>query len=53
MKHILIALGILLPTLATAYPNPNVALQIDTGDLVETLLPQPQMPPMIVAENDE
>ena len=50
MKHVLLAIALLAPTLAAAYPNPNVNAALSAGDLVNSVLTQPLPAPMIVAD---
>lgn len=50
MKHVLLAIALLAPTLATAYPNPNINAALSAGDLVNSVLTQPLPAPMIVAD---
>ncbi len=49
MKHTLIALLLLLPVAAFAYPNPNVPNGQSAGDIVDTVLPQPSTGPVVAS----
>ena len=51
MKHVLLALALLVPTFAAAYPNPNVSAALSAGDLVDSVLTQPKPTPLILADN--
>lgn len=51
MKHVLLALALLAPTFAAAYPNPNVTASLSAGDLVDSLISQPTTLPLILADS--
>lgn len=51
MKHVLLTIALLTPAWAAAYPNPNVSLAVDAGDLVDSLLSQPRSAPLILADS--
>jgi len=47
MKYAILFFALVAPSLAAAYPDPNIALQISAGDLVDTMISQP-MPTQII-----
>ena len=52
MKQVLLALALALvaPTLAAAYPDPNVTFAISAGELVDTVWTQPKPASLILAD---
>ncbi|MCR9107773.1 MAG: hypothetical protein NXH94_02645 [Rhodobacteraceae bacterium] len=48
MKHTVIALLVLLPVAAVAYPDPNVSQPLGAGDLVNSILSQPESGTIVV-----
>ncbi len=50
MKHSLVAILLLVPGLAMAYPNPNVTLATSAGALVDTMWSQPVTAPLTMAD---
>ena len=47
MKYAILFFALVAPSFAAAYPDPNIALQISAGDLVDTMISQP-MPTQII-----
>jgi hypothetical protein len=50
MKTLLFALALLVPGLASAYPQPNVTLKQSTGQMVDMIWIQPIGTPVVVAD---
>ncbi len=48
MKHAVIALFVLLPAVVAAYPDPNVSQPLGSGDLVNSILSQPESGTIVV-----
>ena len=51
MKYTLLAFALLVPGIATAYPNPNVSATLSAGEIVESVWTQPKPTPLVLAEN--
>lgn len=50
MKTLLIAAALLVPNLALAYPNPNIALSLSSGEMVNSIWTQPYVAPTVLAD---
>ncbi|WP_439121860.1 hypothetical protein [Marivita sp.] len=50
MKHTLSAILLLLPSLAAAYPDPNVTAAPSSGDVIKSILSQPTTDPLVTSD---